>query len=91
MKKDEIIERIKIRIKKEYTKHKSIDWELIAAKKIYNEFIFNNNKYGICPVCSGTGNVPNGFYNQISGEWSSTSIIPERCRSCDGQGIIIIK
>lgn len=41
-----------------------------------------------CPVCNGNGLVPNGFYLQTSGYWSSTSTIPETCRSCNGTGII---
>jgi len=36
-----------------------------------------------CPVCGGTGLVPHGFYNQTSGNWSTTDITPERCRSCE--------
>lgn len=42
----------------------------------------------VCPVCSGNGLVPNGFYNQTSGNWSSSSMTPEKCRSCDGSGVI---
>ncbi len=41
-----------------------------------------------CPVCRGSGLVPNGFYRQISGRWDSTSTEPEKCRSCDGTGIV---
>ena len=41
-----------------------------------------------CPVCGGNGKVPNGFYNQTGGEWSTTSTTPEICRSCDGTGIV---
>ena len=42
----------------------------------------------ICPVCNGNGLVPNGFYNQVGGEWSTTSVTPEQCRSCQGTGIV---
>jgi len=39
----------------------------------------------------GTGKVPSGFYRQTSGQWfSSTSVIDETCRSCNGTGIIIV-
>ena len=43
----------------------------------------------VCPVCSGTSQVPNGFYNQINGGYggSTTDITPETCRSCD-RGIV---
>jgi hypothetical protein len=42
-----------------------------------------------CPVCEGKGNVPNGFYSAIGVEvWSSSSIMPEACRSCDGTGVV---
>ncbi len=44
-----------------------------------------------CPVCNGNGLVPNGFYNQTSGSWDSTSTAPEKCRSCQGQGYIILR
>ena len=41
-----------------------------------------------CPVCEGNGLVPNGFYNQTDGQWSSTSITPEICKSCKGTGVV---
>lgn len=41
-----------------------------------------------CPVCNGNGLVPNGFYMQTSGHWSTSSITPETCRSCSGTGIV---
>jgi len=41
-----------------------------------------------CPVCRGNGLVPNGFYRQTSGDWSSTSVTPEICRSCGGTGVV---
>lgn len=42
----------------------------------------------VCPVCSGNGLVPNGFYTQTSGTWLTTSITPEPCKSCTGTGIV---
>ena len=41
-----------------------------------------------CPVCYGNGKVSNGFYNSTSGHWSTTDVTPEKCRSCDGSGVI---
>ena len=41
-----------------------------------------------CPVCNGNGLVPNGFYTQTSGHWSTSSITPETCRSCGGTGVV---
>ncbi|MBD3627629.1 hypothetical protein [Cyclobacterium sp.] len=41
-----------------------------------------------CPVCNGNGLVPNGFYHQTTGEWSTSSIEPEMCQSCNGSGIV---
>jgi uncharacterized cupin superfamily protein len=41
-----------------------------------------------CPICNGTGNVPNGFYNQTSGEWTTTDATPETCQTCSGRGIV---
>ncbi len=42
----------------------------------------------VCPVCAGNGLVPAGFYSQTSGSWSITSATPEKCRTCDGVGIV---
>ena len=42
-----------------------------------------------CPVCGGNGLVTNGFYNQTSGYWSTSSISPETCRTCNGTGVIL--
>lgn len=38
MEKEKVIETIKLRIIAEHSKHKNIDWEEIAARKIYNAF-----------------------------------------------------
>lgn len=35
-----------------------------------------------CPICNGNMLVPNGFYNQTSGDWATNSLDPEKCRSC---------
>ena len=40
----------------------------------------------VCPICRGTGQVPNGFYNQVSGLWTTNSTQPEKCRACNGKG-----
>lgn len=42
----------------------------------------------ICPVCGGNGIVPRGFYSQTSGQWSTTDVTPECCRSCNGTGFV---
>ena len=40
-----------------------------------------------CPVCDGRGSVPRGFYmTYLTG--SSTSAMPEVCRSCAGLGVL---
>jgi len=41
-----------------------------------------------CPVCRGNGIVPNGFYNQTSGYWTTNSTAPDTCRSCQGTGVV---
>ena len=40
-----------------------------------------------CLVCGGYGMVLNGFYNTVTGIASTTSIIPETCRTCNGSGV----
>lgn len=42
-----------------------------------------------CPVCGGKGIVPNGFYSSTNDTWSTTSVEPETCRSCGGNGVIM--
>jgi hypothetical protein len=42
-----------------------------------------------CPVCNGTGLVPNGFYRAIGVDsWSTADTTPETCRSCNETGIV---
>lgn len=41
-----------------------------------------------CPVCSGNGLVPNGFYSQTLRTWSTTTVTPEMCKTCTGTGIV---
>ena len=54
------------------------------------EQIFSNetNAYR-CPVCGGNGKVMNGFYNQVGGMWTTSNTSFEKCRSCNGKGVII--
>ena len=40
-----------------------------------------------CPVCEGCGLLPIGFYNPY-GQSATNSLEPEKCRTCDGKGII---
>lgn len=47
-----------------------------------------NKKPHICPVCSGKGIVPNGFYSSTRNIWIITTTVPEKCRSCDGTGVV---
>ena len=42
-----------------------------------------------CPVCNGAGLVADGFYNQCSGNWTSTGVF-EKCRSCNGSGWVVV-
>lgn len=41
-----------------------------------------------CPICGGNGLVPDGFYATVTGHWSTTDYTPEKCRSCNGTGIV---
>lgn len=41
-----------------------------------------------CPVCSGKGLVPNGFYSCTGNTIISTSTTPEQCKSCKGTGVV---
>lgn len=42
-----------------------------------------------CPVCFGKGLVARGFYNASDMvAWPATGAQAEKCRSCDGRGII---
>ena len=42
-----------------------------------------------CPVCGGNGLVPQGFYLQCTGDWTSGGLF-EPCRSCKGEGWIVV-
>ena len=43
----------------------------------------------ICPVCTGSGKVDEGFYRRTSNTWTSCGGT-EKCRACDGRGYVII-
>ena len=40
----------------------------------------------LCPVCDGSGIVPNGYYTHTTGTWTTTDPTPETCRGCGGKG-----
>lgn len=56
--------------------------------------IKQNRTYNVpyrCPVCAGSGLVPNGFYSHAFGfnqGGTSSSSLTEQCRQCSGMGII---
>ena len=39
----------------------------------------------LCPVCQGHGTVPVGFYSMTT---LSSNVVPDKCRTCQGLGII---
>ena len=41
-----------------------------------------------CPICMGRGIMPSTFYQPIVG--TTSAIVDEPCRSCDGKGIVIV-
>ncbi len=43
-------------------------------------------EYQKCPVCEGRGTLPCGFYAPAM---ATSSVSPEICKTCNGQGIII--
>ena len=43
----------------------------------------------ICPVCTGSGIVDEGFYRRTSDKWTSCGGT-ETCRSCCGKGYVVI-
>ena len=46
----------------------------------------------LCPLCEGRGYVPLGFYSSTAGRaWTVSSTIPDRCRSCDGRGYVVVQ
>lgn len=66
----------------------------LAHEEIYQDKVYpiksfkGETKPFVCPVCGGKGIVPNGFYNSLNNYWSTTSTTPEKCRTCDGTGVI---
>ena len=69
-------------------------WELV--RKIRESFNPNKTikimkpkkKPYTCPVCGGRRIVQNGFYNTVSGIGSTSDATLEKCRSCQGTGIV---
>ena len=41
-----------------------------------------------CPICEGRGLVPNSFYSVGVNYYVSSSVTPEKCKSCNGTGIV---
>jgi hypothetical protein len=41
-----------------------------------------------CPVCRGSRAVPNGFYAQTSGSWTTNSSTSEPCKTCSATGVV---
>jgi hypothetical protein len=72
------------------SKHQLIK-SLKAAYELGKDSAANNTKQPIphcCPVCNGSGLVPNGFYMQTINAGATSSSSPEKCRSCNATGIV---
>lgn len=64
-------------------------WTLIKSLHRLNKkdkFNYFNTIYK-CPVCMGSGLVPNGFYLNAFNNTTS-QVTSEKCRTCNGSGII---
>lgn len=72
---------------------------IMGADNTFGEYNFNPEPYRIitnkpstphrCPVCNGSGLVPNGFYNHTGVyNYETTNTSPETCRTCMGLGIV---
>lgn len=48
----------------------------------------DQRRWQTCPVCFGKGIVASNFYAAPGYEGFSTNTAPEKCRSCDGRGIV---
>ena len=49
-------------------------------------FTFSSPSLVVCPVCSGRGFVPVGFYDTFN--VASTAVEDTTCRSCSGKGYV---
>lgn len=50
--------------------------------------IMNKKTPHTCPICGGNGIVPNGFYSSLNETYTVISTAPEKCKSCNGTGIV---
>jgi hypothetical protein len=58
----------------------------VDITKLYTYEKSHNIPYK-CPICGGCGNVTGGFYSGC-GQYRTSSVAMETCRSCCGTGII---
>lgn len=56
-----------------------------AAADVLMDMLTPLRRPWMCPICQGHGHVPAGFYTDCS----PTTLIPEKCRTCGGRGIVI--
>jgi len=61
--------------------------EFYPVHPIYKTTYITTGKPHKCPVCEGSGIVPSGFYLKTGDSWTSNTT-SEKCRACDGKGII---
>jgi DnaJ-class molecular chaperone len=54
-------------------------------------FVSNDSTPHRCPICYGKGKVPYEFYSMRGQEQWTTDAIPQKCRSCNGTGIVFNK
>ena len=69
----------------------SIEDSKIKKECCCQEYYSDYKKPHKCPVCAGTGNVPQGFYQKKIDNIvypTTTSICSETCRACTGSGIV---
>lgn len=48
----------------------------------YDGIILTSSTPHVCPVCTGKGIVPNGFYMTTNKNYTTSDATPEKCRSC---------
>lgn len=62
--------------------------EELEAKNLLQPVVSKSLTPHRCPICGGNGLVSGAFYTSLLGCGGTSTNVTDKCRQCDGQGIL---
>lgn len=91
--KEEIEKMLQEKFKYQWSSHtawrnQDVILAILEAKNLPQALVSKSLTPHRCPICGGNGLVSGAFYTSLLGCGGTSTNVTDKCRQCDGQGIL---